>query len=81
MIFYTNAQVADGTNVAINNIQNSTSAGIGKTAPSAADILHSYWSQVVALDVVALGFINGTDIVLIHSQPFQSDADILHQLY
>jgi len=51
--------------VAISNVANATSAGIGKTAPSAADILHSYRSSG-GLDG-ALGFINGTDIVLIHA--------------
>ena len=51
--------------VAISNVANATSAGIGQTAPSAADLLHSYRSSG-GLDG-ALGFINGTDIVLIHA--------------
>ena len=51
--------------VAISDIQNATSAGIGRTDASAADELHSYRSSG-GLDG-AKGFINGTDIVLIHA--------------
>jgi hypothetical protein len=58
----TNAQGADGTTITITNIQNSTSAGVGQTAPSAKDK-----SVSSAAGVVGLGFINGTDFVMIHS--------------
>ena len=51
--------------VAISDIQNATSAGVGRTDASAADELHSYRSSG-GLDG-AKGFINGTDIVLIHA--------------
>ena len=51
--------------VAISDISNATSAGVGQTDASAADELHSYRSSG-GLDG-AKGFINGTDIVLIHA--------------
>jgi hypothetical protein len=63
---HTTADDGDITyDVAISDIQNATSAGIGQTDASAADELHSYRSSG-GLDG-AKGFINGTDIVLIHA--------------
>ena len=43
-------------------ISNSTSSGIGQTAPSAKDITVSS----IPAGVVGAGFLNGTDFVLIH---------------
>ena len=63
---HTTADDGDITyDVAISDIQNATSAGVGRTDASAADELHSYRSSG-GLDG-AKGFINGTDIVLIHA--------------
>ena len=60
----TNAQGADGTTITITNIQNSTSAGIGQTAPGTVDKKTGVSSGT---GVVGLGYINGTDFVMIHS--------------
>ena len=60
-----NPNAVDGsilTEVSISNIANSTSTGVGLTVPNDADKARSSSSGVVGL-----GFINGTDIVLIHS--------------
>jgi hypothetical protein len=65
----------DGTagvsDYAITGISNATSAGIGQTTASAADQLHSFISSGSLTG--ATGFINGTDIVLIHAA-IPSDA-------
>ncbi len=58
--------------VAISNIANSTSTGIGTTVPSAMAKVHSSLTTP-ANAVVGLGFINGTDFVLIHAA-IPSDA-------
>ena len=50
------------TDIEITNVANSTNTGIGLTIPSDADKVTSSTTGVVGL-----GFINGTDIVLIHS--------------
>jgi hypothetical protein len=52
--------------VAISNIANSSSTGIGLTVPSQDDKDQSSLSTP-ANAVVGLGFINGTDIVMIHA--------------
>ena len=54
------------TDVTITQIANSTSAGIGQTAPSAGDIAATTTGAGVTL-VTGSGYINGTDFVLIHS--------------
>jgi len=56
---------------AITAISNATSAGIGQTAASAADQLHSFISSGSLTG--ANGFINGSDLVLIHAA-IPSDA-------
>ena len=68
----TTATAGDITyDVAISDISNATSAGIGQTDASAADELHSFKSSGSLTG--AKGFINGTDIVLIHAA-IPSDA-------
>ena len=52
--------------VAISNIANSSTTGIGLTAPSQDDKDQSSLSTSPNV-VVGLGFINGSDIVLIHA--------------
>jgi len=54
------------TDITITNIANSTNTGIGLTAPSAGDIAATTTGAGVTL-VSGLGYINGTDIVIIHS--------------
>ena len=55
------------TDIAITNIANSTSTGIGLTVP----VLMTRCNQTVAVSgttgVVGLGYLNGTDFVLIHA--------------
>jgi hypothetical protein len=58
--------------VTITNIANSSSTGVGLTAPSQDDKDQSSLSTA-ANAVVGLGFINGTDIVIIHAA-IPSDA-------
>ena len=68
----TSTQVASGsaTDITITNVANSTSVGIGLTVPSTGD---KAVSNVPTGITGGLGFINGTDIVLIHSA-IPSDA-------
>ena len=52
--------------VTISDIQNSTSAGVGQTAPSAGDIrISSKGGNGADNRIAGLGFINGSNIVLV----------------
>ena len=65
-IKYTSTATAGSplTDVAIQNIANSSSTGVGLTVPGTVDKKTGVSS---AAGVVGLGYINGTDFVLIHS--------------
>ena len=72
--YLTTATAGDITyDVAISNVANSSSSGVGLTAPSAGDIKVSSQGGNVAATVDGLGFLNGTDFVLIHAA-IPSDA-------
>jgi len=67
--------IADGDityDYAISNIANSSSTGVGLTAPNAQDIRQSSNATPIS-KTEGLGFLNGTDFVLIH-EAIPSDA-------